>query len=86
MLENSNDVIEKHVKIEENLIDVSFEEILSDYEVEKDIEIVVETEPLCGSCFAPLEVDEEQTIGYCEKCQTTVFVERRVCNSSFDTE
>lgn len=86
MLESSNDVIEKPEKIDENLIDVSFEEILSGYEIEDEIEdelaVEVETEPLCGSCFAPLDVDEDQTIGYCEKCQTTVFVERRVCNSS----
>ncbi len=93
MLESSIDVIEKTEKsemIEENLLDASFEEILSGYEIEDETEeesgVEVETEPLCGSCFAPLDVDDEQTIAYCDKCQTTVFVERRVCNSSLDSE
>lgn len=91
MLESSIDVIEKKdAKIDENLIHVSFEEILSGYEIEDEAEegsgVEVETEPLCGSCFAALDVDEDQTIGYCEKCQTTVFVERRVCHSSLDSE
>ena len=75
MLESSIDVIEKK---DENLIDVSFEEILSGYEVEKEIEVGIETEPLCGSCFAPLDVDEDQTSGYCDRCETIVFVERRI--------
>lgn len=62
----------------EEVIEESFEEILSRYErVDEDVETLCETEPLCASCFAPLDVDEMQTIGYCDKCQTTVFVERR---------
>ncbi len=81
MLESSIDE-----RVCEDVVDESFEEILSGYEIEGESGVEVETEPLCGSCFAPLDVDEEQTIGYCEKCQTTVFVERRVCNSSLDSE
>lgn len=74
---NFNETIE-YEAIEQEVIEESFEEILSEYEeVNSEADTIVETEPLCGSCFAPLDVDEQQTIGYCEKCQTTVFVERR---------
>ena len=59
-------------------IEESFEELLSGKIIDVDGIEGIETEPLCGSCFAPLDVDEYQTIGYCEKCQTTVFVERRI--------
>lgn len=61
-------------------IDETFEEILTGFEKDVETEEAVEfmTEPLCASCYAPLDVDEEQTIAYCERCQTTVFVERRV--------
>lgn len=90
MLESSIDVIEETEKVDkevcEDVIFESFEEILSGYEIEDETEgrsgVEVETEPLCGSCLAPVDADEEQDIAYCEKCQTTVFVERRVCNSS----
>lgn len=66
-------------KVDEDSIDESFEEILSGCEIEDDGDLFVgiETEPLCASCFAPLDIDEDQTIAYCERCQTTVFVERR---------
>lgn len=38
---------------------------------------VVRSVSVCGSCLAPLEVDDGQREAYCEKCQTTVFVELR---------
>jgi len=61
----------------QGVIEESFEEILG-WNDDVDVETEQgETEPLCGSCFAPLDVDEEQTIAYCDRCQTTVFVERR---------
>lgn len=73
-------------KVDEDMIDESFEEILSGFEIEEDVDedvnVGIETEPLCASCFAPLDVDEDQKIGYCERCQTTVFVERRKCSCS----
>lgn len=78
MNENS---VEIHGK-EDDCIEESFEEILSGYEVENETGIEIETEPLCASCFAPLNIDEGQTIAYCDRCQTTVFVERRMCHSS----
>jgi uncharacterized CHY-type Zn-finger protein len=40
------------------------------YEFEKSSSKV----SVCGSCFAPLDIDEDQTEAFCEKCQTTVFV------------
>lgn len=64
----------------ENYENQSFEEILrldDEVEVEDDL-CEVETEPLCASCYAPLDVDEKQTIAYCDRCETTVFIERRV--------
>lgn len=68
------------VKVDEEIINESFEEILSGFESddEEDSSVGIETEPLCASCFAPLDIDEDQTIAYCERCQTTVFVERRI--------
>jgi len=58
-------------------IEESFEEILSIDEVDLNHNHIVETEPLCASCFNPLDVDDKQDIAYCDRCQTTVFVERR---------
>jgi len=66
----------KESSVVDETIEESFEDILSEYEV-IEVARVVETEPLCGSCLAALDADEEQTIAYCERCQTTVFVERR---------
>lgn len=61
---------------DETVIEESFEELLRVDEIEVDT-LSGETEPLCASCFAPVDVDEQQDIAYCERCQTTVFVERR---------
>ncbi len=68
---HESEIIEKT----EEEIEESFEEILSGFEIIESS--VGETEPLCASCLTPLDIDEEQTIAYCERCQTTVFVERR---------
>lgn len=54
-------------------IDESFEDILSIDEVDLNHNDIVETEPLCASCFNPLDVDDKQDIAYCDRCQTTVF-------------
>lgn len=69
-------------------IEESFEEILRvDEEIEESISVTEKiTEPLCASCYEPLDVDEEQTIGYCERCECRVFVHRRIITSSFDED
>ncbi|MBX7047316.1 MAG: hypothetical protein K1X86_15910 [Ignavibacteria bacterium] len=56
-----------------------------EHEEETDT-LKIETEPLCASCYEPLDVDEDQTTGYCEKCDTEVFVHRRIINSSFNED
>lgn len=61
----------------QEVIEESFEEILGWNDVVDEDTPKGETEPLCASCYAPLDVDEQQTIAYCDRCQTTVFVERR---------
>lgn len=70
-------VIEHAQPDNQERIDESFEEILGWNDVIEEGTPHSETEPLCASCYAPLDVDEEQTIAYCDRCQTVVFVERR---------
>lgn len=72
--------VAKHVADE--TIEESFEEILYTDETNEDEIMMIEAEPLCASCYNPLDVDEEQTIAYCERCETTVFIEKRVIGSS----
>ena len=67
--------------LSDEVIEKSFEEILQ-VEVMED-EIKIETEPMCASCYEPLDVDEEQTTAYCDRCETEVFVHRRIIHSSF---
>lgn len=69
----------------EEIIEESIAEILSEFENYENKEtndmIEIETEPLCASCYSPLDADEKQTIAYCDKCETTVFIERRIISS-----
>jgi hypothetical protein len=63
------------------IIEESIAEILSGFEEENEEKYAmneIETEPLCASCYNPLDADELQTIAYCDKCETTVFIERRI--------
>lgn len=68
------------IELNEEGVEESFEDILQGYKVidnsEDNVEIM--TEPLCASCYMPLDVDEKQKTAYCEKCETEVFVERRI--------
>ncbi len=69
-------------EVSDETIEESFEEILYGDACNEGEIMEIETEPLCASCYNPLDVDEEQTIAYCERCEVTVFIERRVIDSS----
>ncbi|MBX7046546.1 MAG: hypothetical protein K1X86_11995 [Ignavibacteria bacterium] len=79
--EISNIIEEQH----EEFIEESIAEILSEFEKDENEQtndmMEIETEPLCASCYSPLDADEKQTIAYCDKCETTVFIERRIISS-----
>lgn len=75
------EIVTESDEMNNEVIIESFEEIFNGFGVEEDDEygeLAVETEPLCASCFCPVDADEEQDIAYCERCQTTVFIERRI--------
>lgn len=62
-------------KVEKRPMTALVDEILrKDMELYED-ERSGKTMNICGSCLLSLEVDDGQREAYCEKCQTTVFVQ-----------